>query len=182
MKLRLTALCLGFAAITSVAQIGPPPVILVQPLGLSVPKLGTAVLTVVAASVTTASYQWYKDGAPISGATTSVLLFDKVQTGDAGAYHVVVRNASGTARSASATLLITEKIKVQLPIKLAKKVAAGFELQLEGLSVPQCVVYASDDMQNWVPIATNAVTSGSIKYTDVTANQRTFRFYKVMDE
>lgn len=180
--LRWAAILLGFTAVTSLAQIGPPPVITVQPLGLSVPKKGTAVMTVVAVSATTLSYQWYKDGEKLSGATAPVLTIAKVSNGDAGSYQVVVQNASGVVRSAAAALIVLAKEKTALPIKAAKMKPEGFELAMEGLTVSQCVIYASTDMVNWHPIATNSVSAGTANFTDTAASSRPGCFYKVMDE
>lgn len=181
-KITITAVLLGFAGATGFAQVGPPPIITVQPLGLSVPEKGTAVMSVMAASATALSYQWYQDGTSIKDATTASYVIGEVKAKDAGTYHVVVRNASGTARSADAALKVTAKVKTQLPIKNAKKSPAGFEIELDGLTVPQCVVYASSDMVNWTPIATNTVVAGAARHTDVAANHLPGRFYKVMDE
>ncbi|AUM13615.1 immunoglobulin domain-containing protein [Ketobacter alkanivorans] len=57
---------------------------------LSVGATGTGVL----------SYQWYFEGAPISGATGSSLVLDAVTLQDDGDYHVVVSN-TGTSTTSS---------------------------------------------------------------------------------
>ena len=50
------------------------------------------------------SYQWYKDGEPIPGATKSVLEINEVIGADYGRYSVVVSNANGETSSYTAYL------------------------------------------------------------------------------
>jgi len=52
-------------------------------------------------------YQWYFNGAPLAGATSSILIIGGlVQTTNAGSYTVVVSNVTGVATSAAATLSV----------------------------------------------------------------------------
>ena len=53
-------------------------------------------LTVNATGTPPFTYQWYKDGAPIDGATQDAFSVDAAQAGDAGRYSVVVSNAVGS--------------------------------------------------------------------------------------
>jgi hypothetical protein len=52
------------------------------------------------------SYQWQYNGAPLTGATNSILLITNVQPAHSGAYVVVVSNASGSATSPAASLTV----------------------------------------------------------------------------
>ena len=104
-----TLICLSLFSVfvsTISEAAGPPPVITVQPLDITVPDKGTAIFTVVAVSATTLSYQWYLDGGSIKKANSRVLTLSKVKAGDAGDYTVKVSNASGTVTSRKATLII----------------------------------------------------------------------------
>jgi len=85
---------------------GTPPIILVQPLSLTVLNLDIATFTVVASSLTTMTYQWYKDGNGINGATSSTLSLVNVTSANAGNYYVKITNAGGTVTSSTATLLV----------------------------------------------------------------------------
>lgn len=67
-----------------------------QPASFSVSATGTAPL----------SYQWRKNGAPISGATTSTLSFTSAQGSDAAAYSVVISNMAGQKTSGNANLTV----------------------------------------------------------------------------
>jgi hypothetical protein len=52
------------------------------------------------------SYQWYKNGVPLAGATSGVYLILTVTTNDAGSYQLRVSNSAGTAFSNPATLTV----------------------------------------------------------------------------
>ena len=67
---------------------------------------GDVTLSVSAVGRAPFSYQWFKDGVLIPGATSSTLSFTGVNTSDAGKYHVVVNNDIGSKTSADATLTV----------------------------------------------------------------------------
>ena len=70
----------------------PPPVVTQTPVS-QVARAGERVeLSVIATGVGTLSYQWRRDGVPLSGASarTSRLVIDSAQSADSGAYDVVV--------------------------------------------------------------------------------------------
>jgi hypothetical protein len=62
-------------------------------------------LTVASANAT--SYQWYKAGVAITGATTNTYTIAAAQTTDDGVYTVVATNSCGTTTSAACTLTVT---------------------------------------------------------------------------
>jgi hypothetical protein len=64
--------------------------------------------TSLAATATGAdlSYQWYKNGVPVAGATSSSLGFAPVTGRDGGVYTLIVRNAAGMAQTAPVLLTI----------------------------------------------------------------------------
>jgi hypothetical protein len=83
------------------------PQIVTGPQNLTL-DLGTqAVFSVVAVGVPAPTYQWYKDGAAISGATAATLTIPSTQLSDAGSYAVVLTNSVGALTSPSATLAFT---------------------------------------------------------------------------
>lgn len=83
---------------------GPPPVITVQPLSISVPLLGIATFGVTVSSQTTLTYQWFRNGSPISGANSSKYILLSVLGSDSGTYYVAITNGGGSAISSSAYL------------------------------------------------------------------------------
>ena len=85
-----------------------PPVIISQPLSVTVPFGGNATLSVVAVDPSPLSYQWRKSGMPISGANQSSYAVLGAQLGNDGSYDVVVSNAASSITSAPAVLTVTQ--------------------------------------------------------------------------
>lgn len=52
------------------------------------------------------SYQWYRDGVPIPGATKSAILFSKMAASDAGVYSCSVTNQFGAVRTTNALITV----------------------------------------------------------------------------
>ncbi len=65
-------------------------------------------LTAAATGNPAPTYQWRKDGAPISGATSATLTLSHVTTADAGSYDVVATNSAGSATSATAVVTVNK--------------------------------------------------------------------------
>jgi hypothetical protein len=75
------------------------PVIHIQPTGQNV-AMGEAIfLALDAAGEPPPAYQWRRDGVPITGATGRAFTITVANPSDAGAYDVVVSNASGSVTS-----------------------------------------------------------------------------------
>jgi subtilisin family serine protease len=83
-----------------------PPVITQGPVGRTVALGDPLTLSVVATGTPPLWFQWRKDGAALSGATSSTLTLATTQAGDAGVYAVVVTNAAGGVISLGATIVI----------------------------------------------------------------------------
>src|SRR5690606_24647475 len=67
---------------------------------------GTAVFSVTVGESPTLSYQWFKDGEPLTNETGVTLTIANVQGYDIGSYHVVVTNGAGSTASAPTSLSI----------------------------------------------------------------------------
>lgn len=85
-----------------------PPSIVTAPTNTTLFALENATLTVVADGSLPLSYQWSKDGSPISGATNSILPLNNVTTNHAGSYVVRVSNARGATNSAPAIITVID--------------------------------------------------------------------------
>jgi hypothetical protein len=83
-----------------------PPAITTQPSSQTVNSGTTASFSVVATGGTPLSYQWLKNGSPVSGATASTFSISNVQGSDAGDYTVTVSNDGGSSTSLPATLTV----------------------------------------------------------------------------
>ena len=79
----------------------PLPVIVKEPANLTVLVGAPGSLAVEAQSKTGAAllYQWYRDGAPVAGATSATFSVASAKSGDVGSYRVKVRH-SGNSREA----------------------------------------------------------------------------------
>ena len=85
---------------------GSAPVITAQPASASVSSGDTVTLGVTATSSSTPSYQWFKDGTTISGATSATLTFDSASTVNTGSYTIRVTNPNGSITSNPATIAV----------------------------------------------------------------------------
>jgi hypothetical protein len=99
-----------------------PPVINIQPQGLTVTSGNPASFTVTASGTPPLSYQWQKNGANLtdyghlSGSTTPGLRLSATTTNDAGNYSVIIANASGSVTSSIALLIVmSPPVIVQQP-------------------------------------------------------------------
>jgi hypothetical protein len=88
-------------------MVNSAPVITTQPaVALTGTIGGSASFSVGASGVPAPTYEWRKDGQPISGATSPTLTLSALTAGQAGVYTVYVANAAGGIVSNSATLTI----------------------------------------------------------------------------
>lgn len=60
------------------------------------------------------TFQWWKDGAPIAGATGATFIIASLKPSDAGAYKVVASNIAGSAES-NVELVAVDRAKPKAP-------------------------------------------------------------------
>jgi len=77
-----------------------------QPFSQTVAAGTQASFTAQAGGTLPISFQWYKNGLAVSGATGQGLFFPSVTAGDAGNYTVVITNSFGSVTSLVATLTV----------------------------------------------------------------------------
>lgn len=92
-----------------IADPPPPPEVLAHPQS-STNAVGESVTFEAAFANTVTSFQWFKDGEPIVGATTSRYTIAFVTTADAGDYVCRAANAAGVAETIPATLTVQTDI------------------------------------------------------------------------
>lgn len=117
------------------------------------------------------AYQWYfNTNSILAAATNSSLILTNLQTTNAGAYDVIVTNASGSATSAVANLTVI------LPPKYASTVLSGGNLVVSGnggLPGSNYVVLGTTNValpvSQWTQLATNPFNgSGNFSFTNAT--------------
>ena len=90
----------------TVIEIAKPPLITMQPQNLTVSQGTPVTLKVAAAGEQPLNYQWWKNAAPLAGATAASLASPNPGTNDSGPYTVVVANPYGSITSAVANLAV----------------------------------------------------------------------------
>jgi len=98
---------LATGTVTVVAGV---PVITQDPVSQTVLAGSGVNFTVAATGSAPLSFQWYKNSAALSGATSQVLAIPAATALDAGSYYAVVKNSTGSAASATATLSVTSPL------------------------------------------------------------------------
>ena len=104
---------LSNAAVLIVSAASGAPAISLQPQGQAIAVGQPASFTLTATGNPAPTFQWRKDGAPISGATAPTFGLASVQTSDAGSYDCLVTNTAGTATSSAAPLTVTPAFTTQ---------------------------------------------------------------------
>lgn len=95
------------SAPVAVRVLPAAPLIVSNPVSLSVAASSNATFAVSAIGSQPVTYQWFFQGAPIAGASASQYSLLGVQSGNSGAYRVVVNNSLGSATSTVANLTVT---------------------------------------------------------------------------
>jgi len=83
-----------------------PAAIVVQPQNRTVVEGANHTFTVNVTGTAPLTFQWIKDGSPLTGAVGSTLGLSSIQTNQAGSYTVFVSNAGGSVTSAVARLTV----------------------------------------------------------------------------
>ncbi len=94
----------SFLVVLPLALMAQSPVFTTHPASVNVGR-GTPARLTAACSGPSLSYQWEKDGSPLAGATTNLLVITNMQPADAGVYRLVATNLSGRNVSSNATLV-----------------------------------------------------------------------------
>lgn len=102
----VVAFCLVGIGVLLAGCRGTPPTLSVQPASQTVCAGGSVTFSVKATGTAPLSYQWQKDGAPISGATGASYTIPAVTAAHAGSYRVVVSNKAGSVTSTPVTLTV----------------------------------------------------------------------------
>lgn len=110
--------------------------IIQHPLTQFVPLNGSTTLSVLASGTAVWTYQWYKDGLPIAGATSSTLPLSNMQPGDAGKYTVKVQNIFRTLYSnpASVTVLAAPQF-IKQPTSVSARLGQTVKFEAEAVGL-----------------------------------------------
>ena len=154
----------------------------IQPAAISTSAGATAKFSVTnLIGVGPFTYQWQCNSANIDGATNASLSLTNVQVGQSGNYSVVVTNAFGTITNCA--MLAVQPFVFNNGSTSLLFTTNGLQLQLNGVYATNSVIlYASTDLVSWLPILTNAATTGSAKFVDSAATNWPQRFYRATEQ
>jgi len=169
------------------SQAGTPPTILGEPTSRTNQTGGLALLWVCAEGDAPLTYQWFKNGGALPGATNALLAINSLQSGDAGAYSVQVGNPFGSVTSAVAMLTVasnpTLPAALSVPIRTppATPGTPGF-IQLSWQDTNGGYVLETTTSlanPNWVPYVGVVSSQGATKTVNVLASdpERYFRLF-----
>lgn len=140
--------------------------ILQHPLSQRQPLNGSATFFVSVASPVVSTYQWYKDGFPIAGATASSLALNSLQPGDAGKYTVKVQNVYRTLYSTPAQLtVLAAPIFIKQPLSVSARLGQTVTFEAEAVGLGSLTYQWQKD-----GVDINGATSPSLSLTNVTAS------------
>jgi alpha-tubulin suppressor-like RCC1 family protein len=180
------ALAAGYGP--NAAIFGPAaPAILQQPQPQTVWAGSQLELHVVATGLPPLAYQWYRNGAPLPGATAAAFTLAIPSRRDSGVYSVSVTNFAGSVLSSNAlvTVLVPQRLTgAAIQPDGAFTFYAGdadgallLPSDLAGL-IPQ----TSTNLRDWSPL-TNSITlsNGVLFIRDAGASNYPARFYRVVE-
>lgn len=110
--------------------------IIENPLTQFVPVNGSTTLRVGVSGTAVWTYQWYKDGLTIQGATGPTLPLSNVQPGDAGKYTVKVQNVFRTIYSSPAKVtVLAAPIFIKQPVSVSARLGQTVVFQAEAVGL-----------------------------------------------
>ncbi|MBL8178762.1 MAG: Ig-like domain-containing protein [Bryobacterales bacterium] len=171
--------------------VGPAPAITTQPRDTTA-VLGMAASLTVVASGPGLTYQWFRNGAIVTGATGAALPFPAVSLADAGVYSVAVSNANGSVASNPVRLRVVSAMRLSetLPRDGATGVCtdSGLTMRFSGSvrmgTVGRIRVLRSDGAALFTidlsdPVQTRNIGGASYRYLPVTVEGDRVHVYSI---
>ncbi|MBI4658430.1 MAG: immunoglobulin domain-containing protein [Verrucomicrobia bacterium] len=121
------------------------------------------------------SYQWFRNGEPIAGATDRTLTIAEVKVDLAGSYAVLVSNSAGSTVSDIA--LLTTRQVVSDPLKGLN----GFQFRVSVPEGKRARLQVSSDLATWVDLTSTPIT-GTVDIQDTQIPGSGLKFYRVLVE
>lgn len=149
---------------SAVLTVNTPPSFTQQPVSQTCMVGATVSFTVSVAGSPTPSVQWYKNGAIVSGATSSTLTLSNVALAAAGTYSAVATNAAGSVTSNGASLSISGSAPTFTVQPVSQVINAG---QTVALTVAASGSPAPSFQWKKNGVAITGATSSSLTIVDV---------------
>jgi hypothetical protein len=163
------------------------PVIVTQPLGQTVPIGAPIILSASVLGSPPFSFQWFKDGILLAGATDSVFTISNATRRSSGSYQILVSNSLSAARSLFAPILVRVPQRLSL---LSPGPAGGFQLlsgdadggALLSSDLAAFQAQVSTNLLDWVDLSSPLVlTNGLLQLADPGAPSEAAAFYRVLE-
>jgi len=170
------------ATLPVVITIYPPntaPVISAQPQSVSVLAGRAVSLPVGVYGSLPLNYRWLFNGTNPVGGGSATLSLAGVTLAQAGDYHVVVSNSFGSAISEVARVTVQEPSSLDLRLTQENWTNGSFQFTATGPLLTNYTVWGSVDLSQWLPLQTNFVIDGVLRYNNTEAATRTNRFFRV---
>ena len=175
------------AAFVDEFSFAAAPVINVQPAGTTANLGQTVSLHVAATGTAPISYQWFCNGSPINGETSSTYTKLNVARAQAGIYSVIVTNAGGMAVSSNAVLKVLVPQLLGSPQLLPN---GSFQFTSTdangGLLSPSNLAnfeaQASTNLVDWASLPNAlSLTNGMLLLQDSGTSNYTTRYYRIIE-
>lgn len=150
------------------APVPAPPKIAFQPLGQTVSRGTTVTLTVSASGTAPLSFQWYRNGAPIPGATDKSIVVANITAAEAGDYSVVVSNRFGSETSQSIAVKVIDPIRPVLS-GVRRLEDGSLEFVLSGEPKRDYHIEFSTDLKSWRRVMTVNLDQPKVTYREPSA-------------
>jgi hypothetical protein len=140
-------------------------------------------LTIAATGSGPLSYQWYRNGSMISGATSSSLTLSGFDLNKEGSYHVVVKNVVDQVASdvAQVTAIVPDGGTTGAPPNLALGRLSDYStVSIDGHVGRTYTIQVSDDMKTWKTLQVLTLTESPQIYIDWGSLGKTQRFYRTV--
>ena len=155
-----------------------PPLITTEPQSISVLAGSAAKMTVEAIGTLPLTYQWRHGGTNLAGETSVAISFSNVTSAQAGNYDVVLTNSFGATTSEVARLTVREPFTMELRLGEVTATGGVFQFTIVGPIRTNYIVWGSSNLTGWIPLQTNFVIDGIMRYTDPEMEIRSRRFFR----
>lgn len=122
--------------------------------------------------------QWFRDGIPLDGQTSEVLLIPGAGLGDSGSYTVELTSNSSTVTAGPLQVAVSIGDPLRV-VSFSRLSATQLEFQTTGQLGTNVTLEASTDLQSWTAIDTRFNADGLFLFNDPAATGQSSRYYRL---
>jgi alpha-tubulin suppressor-like RCC1 family protein len=171
----------AFHSLVLAKPLSIPVQIAMQPYSQVVDAGTSASLIVLAHGAPPLSYQWQWNGTNLPGATSARCPLVQVQAGQAGAYSVIVSNASGCVTSSPAWLQVVSGRLLPPSLTSAQIIRTqGFGFGIFGEAGRTFRVQGSTNFSEWSDLTNFTGSAAAFQFMDSDATNYSRRYYRMV--